>query len=117
MECTIQQSGPFDARCDDGGGQHHSRSTTRKSAKKGRLHRSPPSKRRRGDFPFGRDKTEDTCGGSVHRRLVLITMGVPANPNRSRKRLISARSTEKCSGSGRSVKTTKVGGRTEACVI
>src|SRR5579884_857248 len=58
---------------------------------------------------------KDSGSGPDHRRLVLITIGVPSNPNLSRSRLIRNRWAEKCK-LGRSVKTINVGGRTEAWV-
>ncbi len=53
---------------------------------------------------------------SLYLLLVLITIGVPSKPNCSRRRLIKNLSSEKCILSALSVKTTKVGGLTEACV-
>ena len=48
--------------------------------------------------------------------FVLITMGLPRNPKRSRMRFCRKRSKAKCSLPERFVKTTKVGGATPACV-
>src|ERR1035437_7383029 len=47
-----------------------------------------------------------------HRRFVLITIGVPSNPNFSLSRLIRYRSAEKCRSPALSVNTMNVGGRT-----
>src|SRR5579871_5498486 len=48
---------------------------------------------------------------------VFSTIGVPLNPKRLRIWFIRYRSCEKCSAPPRSVKSTNVGGRTEAWVI
>ena len=49
-----------------------------------------------------------------YRLFVLMTSGVPSNPNCSRSRFFKARSIEKCILSALSVNTMKVGGRTDA---
>jgi hypothetical protein len=54
----------------------------------------------------------DNISKHSYRRLVLITIGVPSNPNFSRIRLIKYRSAEKCRSPALSVNTMNVGGRT-----
>jgi len=53
----------------------------------------------------------------LRRPRVLMMTGDPSNPKRSRILLATIRSTEKCNSWYVSMKSTKVGGRTEGCVM